>query len=53
MFIKKEEIYELCKVEKEFLNIGFEGMDLLLKEFVLIIGVVLLVRRCIKNEKEL
>ncbi|HDE0390979.1 TPA: LPXTG-anchored repetitive surface protein SasC [Staphylococcus aureus] len=50
--IKKEEIHESRKVEKELPNTGSEGMDLPLKEFALITGAALLARRRTKNEKE-
>lgn len=50
--IKKEEAHESRKVEKELPNTGSEGMDLPLKEFVLITGATLLARRRTKNEKE-
>ncbi|HHM3598754.1 TPA: LPXTG-anchored aggregation protein SasC [Staphylococcus aureus] len=50
--IKKEETHESRKVEKELPNTGSEGMDLPLKEFVLITGAALLARRRTKNEKE-
>lgn len=50
--IKKEETHESRKVEKELPNTGSEGMDLPLKEFALITGAALLVRRRTKNEKE-
>lgn len=50
--IKKEEIHESRKVEKELPNTGSEEMDLPLKEFALITGAALLARRRTKNEKE-
>lgn len=50
--IKKEEAHESRKVEKELPNTGSEGMDLPLKEFVLITGATLSARRRTKNEKE-